>query len=458
MRISRALLRDISKLIQRYSRYQQSCLSIEQYTTFGKNAKPVDSYRFGKHELPVRLAHIIREIDLLPKNLLRMPSVELVRSWYVQSFSELLEFEDDDGEEANRFTETLAHIKQRHNNVVETMAQGIMELRQKEGLSAFHPSIQYFLDRFYMNRIGIRILITQHLMLFGHEAARSSKSNFVGCFDPNCHVASIVEDAANNARFLCDQYYCSSPELVVSEHNAYESISHIKFAYLPAHLYHMLFELLKNAMRAVTENYSTSVDMPPIQVMITKGREDLTIKISDKGGGIPRSKIDEVFEYHYSTAPEPSTSGTVAPLYSPGLGSELGSSNSRVRIRGYATQRRRDKEPYQYWDYIAGYGYGLPLSRLYAKYFDGDLQLYSMEGYGTDAVIWLKALSTDASEVLPMYNRRTPKNYEEVRASANYASDWSSSRFYGRPGTHRFISTYNTRRTIGENCPRKKAL
>ncbi|EDO42209.1 predicted protein [Nematostella vectensis] len=420
MRISRALLRDISKLIQRYSRYQQSCLSIEQYTTFGKNAKPVDSYRFGKHELPVRLAHIIREIDLLPKNLLRMPSVELVRSWYVQSFSELLEFEDDDGEEANRFTETLAHIKQRHNNVVETMAQGIMELRQKEGLSAFHPSIQYFLDRFYMNRIGIRILITQHLMLFGHEAARSSKSNFVGCFDPNCHVASIVEDAANNARFLCDQYYCSSPELVVSEHNAYESISHIKFAYLPAHLYHMLFELLKNAMRAVTENYSTSVDMPPIQVMITKGREDLTIKISDKGGGIPRSKIDEVFEYHYSTAPEPSTSGTVAPL--------------------------------------AGYGYGLPLSRLYAKYFDGDLQLYSMEGYGTDAVIWLKALSTDASEVLPMYNRRTPKNYEEVRASANYASDWSSSRFYGRPGTHRFISTYNTRRTIGENCPRKKAL
>ncbi|KXJ10351.1 pyruvate dehydrogenase (acetyl-transferring) kinase isozyme 2, mitochondrial [Exaiptasia diaphana] len=413
MKISKALLRDIGSLIQRYSRYQQSILSIEQYTSFGRKAKPLDSYRFGKSELPIRLAHIIREIDLLPKNLLKTPSVQLVRSWYVQSFSELVEFEDehDDDETANRFTDMLASIKQRHNNVVETMAQGIVELRNKGGKDALHPSIQYFLDRFYMNRIGIRILITQHLMLFGHEGAVSSKSNFIGAFQNDCNVASIVEDAGENASYLCDQYYCASPEIEIKQYNALDPKATVTFPYLPAHLYHMLFELLKNAMRAVTENFPTSVEMPPIQVMITKGKEDMTIKISDRGGGIAKNKIDEVFEYHYSTAPEPTTSGHVAPL--------------------------------------AGYGYGLPLSRLYAKYFDGDLQLYSMEGYGTDAIIWLKAFSRDASEVLPIYNTRTPKNYEEVRASYNYARDWSSSKFYGGVGTHRFLSTFNTRRSIG---------
>ena len=76
-------------------------------------------------------------------------------------------------------------------------------------------------------------------------------------------------------------------------------------------------------------------------------------QISDQGGGIPRSQIDQLFKYMYSTAPQPSKSDlNTVPL--------------------------------------AGYGYGLPISRLYARYFHGDIVLFSCEGYGTDAIIYLK--------------------------------------------------------------------
>ena len=50
----------------------------------------------------------------------------------------------------------------RHNDVMPTMAMGIQELKEdlgrKVGLNEL-PEIHQFLDRFYMSRIGIRMLI-----------------------------------------------------------------------------------------------------------------------------------------------------------------------------------------------------------------------------------------------------------------------------------------------------------
>lgn len=86
-----------------------------------------------------------------------------VRDWYLDSFKDLRSFPDikDKNDELD-FTKMIKMIKVRHNNVVPTMALGVQQLKKSlhprvdsEGLEEIHQ----FLDRFYMSRIGIRMLI-----------------------------------------------------------------------------------------------------------------------------------------------------------------------------------------------------------------------------------------------------------------------------------------------------------
>lgn len=47
----------------------------------------------------------------------------------------------------------------------------------------------------------------------------------------------------------------------------------------------------------MVERYGVDNDdeYPPIKVVVVEGREDITIKISDEGGGIPRSAIPHIW-------------------------------------------------------------------------------------------------------------------------------------------------------------------
>jgi len=60
-----------------------------------------------------------------------------------------------------KFTTLLQDIKKRHDPTVTTVAQGVLEWKRKQGGGRIGQSIQEWLDRFYMSRIGIRFLIGQ---------------------------------------------------------------------------------------------------------------------------------------------------------------------------------------------------------------------------------------------------------------------------------------------------------
>ena len=205
-------------------------------------------------------------------------------------------------------------------------------------------NIQQFLDRFYMSRIGIRMLIGQHIALTDQRS--HSLPNYVGIICTKTNVRELAQEAIDNARFVCEDHYgmFDAPKV----HLVCKPDLH--FMYVPGHLSHMLFETLKNSLRAVVETHGPEKEEFPVtKVIIAEGKEDITIKISDEGGGIPRSAIPLVWTYMYTTVDT-----------TPDLDPDFNKSDFKAPM--------------------AGFGYGLPISRLYARYFGGDLKLISMEG------------------------------------------------------------------------------
>ncbi|WWC94622.1 hypothetical protein V866_001469 [Kwoniella sp. B9012] len=437
--------------IHHFASFPQTGVSLQQMVLFGQHPTQgtlLKASQFLSEELPIRLSHRVVELESLPDGLSKMPSINKVKEWYAQSFEELVTFprprlkpeieeilrtqasqptqfpsatpnpsldplmhEGPVGSNLvkgsgnyngygngngvpvgaamalpgtrlripierryfspppanivyppevhdynDRFTNLLQNIKKRHDPTVTTVAQGVLEWKKRQGHGRIGQNIQEWLDRFYMSRIGIRFLIGQHVAL----NTLQPHPDYVGIICTRANVHDICHEAIENARYVCEEHYSlfrGPPIQLLCPKD-------LTFAYVPGHLSHILFELLKNSLRAVVERYGVDNEdsFPPIKVVVVEGSEDITIKISDEGGGIPRSAIPMIWTYLYTT------------MSDEGLEANIESSDFKAPM--------------------AGFGYGLPLSRLYARFFGGDLRLISMDGYGTDVYISLNKLSS----------------------------------------------------------------
>ena len=352
--------------VHRWGCLKQTGVSLRYMMEFG--SKPTDknlliSAQFLHKELAIRIARRAIELENLPYGLSQKPAVLKVRDWYVDSFRDLRAFPNiKNVNDEQDFTEMIKAIKVRHNNVVPTMALGVQQLKKRMDPKIVYEDlveIHQFLDRFYMSRIGIRMLIGQHVELHNPNPP----PHVVGYIHTKMSPVEVARNASEDARSISCREYGSAPDVhIYGDPN-------FTFPYVPAHLHLMVFELVKNSLRAVQERFMNSDKVaPPIRIIVADGIEDVTIKVSDEGGGIARSGLPKIFTYLYSTARNPLDEH-----------SDLGIGDNVT---------------------MAGYGYGLPISRLYARYFGGDLQIISMEGYGTDAYLHLSRLG-DSQEPLP---------------------------------------------------------
>lgn len=389
-------------LLDKYARYSPAPISIKHLLDHGKNSNTRGSFHFLRKEIPTRLANMIMELKLLPEDLRQQRECAEILNDYITSFREMIVYEGTENttDTLENFTEALNIIRRRHLDTVPNMAQAVFKLNALNGdmKDGVNETIQYFLDRLYINRISIHMLISHYNALHGNY---TTVTGMVGTIDQRCDVIAVAENAYRDAAVLCDAEYFDSPKLNITAVDTTdkdaETRGKVSATYVPAHLHHILFEVFKNSMRATCEfsEQKMITDLPFIRVRIYKTEDDISIKISDRGGGMNRRTRGKIFNYMYSTAPKvklPSAGGS----YGAGLTAET--------------------LP------MHGLGYGLPLSRLYARYFKGDIKIASVDGYGTDTYVYLQRLSHMAQENLPVFNASSSAKLKSV---ATQVPDWT---------------------------------
>lgn len=343
------------------------------------------------------------------------PHVSNIYNNYQHSLSTLLPYQQRQIttlDEENQFTDVLADLVHTHSNTIPILARGFLECRKY-----INPSdVTRFLDTHLRARIGTRLIAEQHLALHfasqpGNNGNKDVPSNYIGVIDTALQPARIIRICEDFVGEICELKYGARPRLIIGGQ------PDASFAHVPVHLEYILTELLKNAFRAVIENGN---EREPVEVTIasapdvpgnsmhgildrpsnaegnssdtdvgfqtgtvdgtadanesikhlTPSSQSITIRIRDRGGGIPLEVLPHIWSYSFTTF------------------SDIDDSESNGNIDALNTLSASGGQ----LSSIAGLGYGLPLSRAYAEYFGGSISIQSLWGWGTDVYLTLRGV------------------------------------------------------------------
>jgi len=342
------------------------------------------------HEtLKVGLARCGMRLSEMPFGFCNAPSIKRTASTYVRNFQQVLEFEERFGMKGlvgREYVDLTRNIFNQHRGTMLDVAKGVfefyedlhqlfgheLELAELRGDLALITDIERSLDEFFTNRLTLRLLIS-HV----HNLSSASKEDMVGVVNVNTQPITIMHRAYTAARYMCMRDFQQAPDLLINgvpceEYLAKEGASKQHFAYVHTHLFYVFLELMKNAARASIERGQLDMggaaganrrcEVPSLQVTVTEEQamwdRERSVKIADSGTGMNRRVLSKAFSYFYSSVKA-----------RPTVASEVGDFDRRVPL--------------------AGFGFGLPISRVMARYFSGDIDLNSIPGKGTDVYIYL---------------------------------------------------------------------
>jgi pyruvate dehydrogenase kinase 2/3/4 len=213
--------------------------------------------------------------------------------------------------------------------------------------------------------------------------------DFVGEVFLKCNAKEVIERCGKEIQNLARSAYgpnVTIPEIKIEGHQ------NVTFPYILSHLEYIIGELLRNSIQAVIERQvDHKSTRPPIEVTICEAPQHVIIRVSDQGGGISGEVLPYLWSFSKGHQSQkllenlhrvPKMAGTLQEMRiswdSPSLNGHSRQGGSLSSLSSRPPNLRL--------------GMGLPLSRIYAEYWAGSLELQSLQGYGVDAFLQISKL------------------------------------------------------------------
>ena len=396
-------------------------ISLRQLTFFGRTlteARLINSANYVRLELPTRIAHRLRNMQTLPYSALTNEHISHVYELYYSAFERFRKVQEVETLEQNdAFCNVLRDTLREHLSVIPRLAMGVLEIQDLIG----PDQCDRFMTTLLRSRISRRTIAEQHLALTETFHApwhfpnakkplgMSPEDESVGEIFLRCNAKEIIEKCGAMASSLAAKAYgpdVKIPEIVLQGH------METTFPYILSHIEYIIGELLRNSIQAVCEQrapLAADEEPPPIEVLICEAQQHVIIRISDQGGGVDREVLPHLWSFAkgprkhrrlQNLAQVPRLAATMHEVQvpptpsipdSPDSGSGSGSGSGERYGSSLASLSGRSPD--------LRLGMGLPMSKIYAEYWAGSLEIHSLEGYGCDAFLQISRLG-NKNEVL----------------------------------------------------------
>ncbi|KAM3083511.1 putative protein kinase [Clarireedia jacksonii] len=326
-------------------------------------------------------------MQTLPYVVVTNPHMSQVYELYYKAFESLRRVRevntlDDNDKLCKVITTTL----QEHLTVIPTLAMGVLECRD-----LMRPED---MDKFMNTILRSHLALTETFNSHSHlSESKPIETEFVGEVFLKCNAKEVVERVGKEVQALIAVTFGTTapmPEIRLAGH------LEATFPYILSHLEYIIGELLRNSVQAVVERQRNGQkphqQPPPIDVTVCEAPQHVIIRVSDQGGGIPR----DILPYLWSFSKGPRRTQRLENLTQvPKMAAtmqELKVSNVPPEFRETLAQHGPTTGDSSLSSLSSRppnlrLGMGLPLSRVYAEYWAGSLELHSLEGYGCDAFL-----------------------------------------------------------------------